>query len=561
MPVPRKIIIDTDPGQDDAVAILLALGSSELDILGITAVAGNVPLKLTENNARKICELAGRPDIKVYSGAIRPLIRELVTAEEVHGKTGLNGPDLPEPTMKLQEQHAVDYLVETLMREEAGTITLCPLGPLTNVALALIREPRIAPRIKEIVLMGGGFFEGGNVTPAAEFNIYVDPHAADVVFRSGVPIVMMPLDVTHKALTTTKRIDAFRKLGTKVGLATAQMLEFFERYDEGKYGTDGGPLHDPCVIAYLLKPELFQGRHCNVTVETSSELTMGMTVIDWWGVTKRPKNAMVMRDIDHDGFFALLVERLGRLWSRQCLDEEGAAHGRPFCIADLAKDLPRPRKRQPDAAADKERARDAGHQLEAFGRQELAGAACGNRVGRIRHRREDHRCDAHDDDLLGVVGARVDELRDEGAEEDQRLGVADRNQEALQEKAAARPPGRAVGGELASRAEHLNAEPDQIGGAQKPDPLEPVPHRLDHLVEADADDGDHHGDADLRAGGVGEAGARAMPDAGRDDQRDRRPRYQHDDDAGDDIGGVEFKRHVPFLRRSPDTKHAKFLRV
>ncbi|RWC33082.1 nucleoside hydrolase [Mesorhizobium sp.] len=313
MPLSRKIIIDTDPGQDDAVAILLALGSSELEIVGITAVAGNVPLKLTEKNARKICELAGRPDIKVYAGAIRPLMRELVTAEEVHGKTGLNGPQLPEPTMKLQDQYAVDFIVETLMEEESGTITLCALGPLTNVALALIREPRIAPRIKEIVLMGGGFFEGGNVTPTAEFNIYVDPQAADVVFKSGVPIVMMPLDVTHKALTTAKRTQAFRTLDTKVGTATAEMLEFFERFDEEKYGTDGGPLHDPCVIAYLLKPELFKGRNCNVSVETASELTMGMTVIDWWGVTKRPKNAMVMRDIDHDAFFALLVERLGRL--------------------------------------------------------------------------------------------------------------------------------------------------------------------------------------------------------------------------------------------------------
>jgi purine nucleosidase len=313
MPQSRKIIIDTDPGQDDAVAILLALGSSELEIVGITAVAGNVPLKLTEKNARKICELAGRPDIKVYAGAIRPLVRGLVTAEEVHGKTGLNGPQLPEPTMPLQDQYAVDFIVETLMNEASGTITLCPLGPLTNIALALLREPRIAPRIKEIVLMGGGFFEGGNVTPAAEFNIYVDPHAADVVFKSGIPIIMMPLDVTHKALTTAKRTQAFRALGTRVGTATADMLEFFERFDEQKYGTDGGPLHDPCVIAYLLKPELFKGRNCNVTVETASELTMGMTVVDWWGVTKRPKNAMVMRDIDHDAFFALLVERLGRL--------------------------------------------------------------------------------------------------------------------------------------------------------------------------------------------------------------------------------------------------------
>jgi purine nucleosidase len=313
MPYPRRIIIDTDPGQDDAVAILLALGSAELEVAGITAVAGNVPLALTEKNARKICELAGRPDIKVFAGAVRPLMRALVTAEEVHGQTGLNGPQLPEPDMPLQDRHAVDFLVETLMREESGSITLCALGPLTNIALALVREPRIAPRIREIVLMGGGFFEGGNVTPAAEFNIHVDPHAADIVFRSGVPIVMMPLDVTHKALTTAQRIDAIRNLGTGVGDAVAAMLEFFERFDEEKYGTDGGPLHDPCVIAYLLRPDLFAGRNCNVTVETASELTMGMTVVDWWGVTNRPANALVMRDIDADGFFELLTQRLGRL--------------------------------------------------------------------------------------------------------------------------------------------------------------------------------------------------------------------------------------------------------
>ena len=309
----HKIIIDTDPGQDDAVAILLALGSSEIEVLGITAVAGNVPLALTEKNARKICELAGRPDVRVFAGASRPMVRPLVTAEQVHGKTGLDGPDLPEPTMELQAQHAVDFLVETLMQEEAGTVTLCPLGPLTNIALALVRQPRIALRIQRIVLMGGGFFEGGNTTPAAEFNIYVDPHAADVVFRSGVPIVMMPLDVTHKALTTGARIDAFRRLGTRPAVATAEMLEFFERFDEQRYGTDGGPLHDPCTVAWLLKPELFKGRDCNVVIETGSELTMGMTVIDWWGLTDRPKNAHVLRDIDADGFFALLAERIGRL--------------------------------------------------------------------------------------------------------------------------------------------------------------------------------------------------------------------------------------------------------
>jgi purine nucleosidase len=315
MPLPQKhrIIIDTDPGQDDAVAILLALASPEIEVLGITAVAGNVPLKLTEKNARKICELAGKPETRVFAGAIRPLVRQLVTAEEVHGKTGLDGPDLPEPTMPLQIGHAVDFIIETLMSEERGSVTICALGPLTNIALALIREPGIAQRIKQIVLMGGGFFEGGNTTPTAEFNIYVDPQAADVVFRCGVPIVVMPLDVTHKALTTKKRVAAFRALGNRVGTATAEMLEFFERFDEAKYGSDGGPLHDPCVIAYLIKPDLFGGREVNVSIEMASELTMGMTVIDWWGVTKRPKNALVMRDIDSDGFFALLVERLGRL--------------------------------------------------------------------------------------------------------------------------------------------------------------------------------------------------------------------------------------------------------
>ncbi|WEX09561.1 nucleoside hydrolase [Chelativorans sp. AA-79] len=313
MAQPRKIIIDTDPGQDDAVAILLALASPELEVLGITAVAGNVPLALTVKNARKVCELAVRPHVAVYAGATRPMVNELVTAEHVHGRTGLGGPDLPDPTMPLQHAHAVDFVIDALMAHDPGEITLCTLGPLTNVALALVREPRIAPRVKEIVMMGGGFFEGGNITPAAEFNIYVDPHAADVVFRSGIPIVMMPLDVTHKALTTATRIAAFRDLGTRVGAVTAELLEFFERFDEEKYGSDGGPLHDPCVIAYLLRPELFRGRRCNVSVETASPLTRGMTVIDWWRITDRPVNAHVMRDIDHEAFFELLVERLARL--------------------------------------------------------------------------------------------------------------------------------------------------------------------------------------------------------------------------------------------------------
>lgn len=313
MTKPRPIIIDTDPGQDDAVAILLALASPELEVLGITAVAGNVPLSLTEKNARKICELAGRPDIKVYSGAVRPMVRNLVTAEHVHGKTGLDGPVLPEPTMPLQGQHAVDFLVETLMGRDAGTVTLCTLGPLTNVALALIREPRIASRIARIVAMGGGFFEGGNVTPAAEFNIYVDPHAARVVFEAGIPVTLIPLDCTHQALTTAKRVARFRGMPNRSGPATAALLDFFERFDEHKYGTDGGPLHDPCVIAWLLKPDLFEGRDVNVSIECESELTMGMTVIDWWRVTEQAPNALVIRNIDADGFFDLLAARVANL--------------------------------------------------------------------------------------------------------------------------------------------------------------------------------------------------------------------------------------------------------
>ncbi|SLN43638.1 Pyrimidine-specific ribonucleoside hydrolase RihA [Falsiruegeria litorea R37] len=310
----RKIIIDTDPGQDDAVAILLALASpEEIDVLGVTAVAGNVPLPLTQKNARIVCELAGKTDVPVYAGCDAPLSRKLVTAEHVHGKTGLDGPVLPDPDMALTDGHAVDFIIDTLRSHDAGTVTLCPLGPLTNIASAFQKAPDIVARVQEIILMGGAYFEVGNITPAAEFNIYVDPEAADIVFKSGVPIVVMPLDVTHKALVTKPRNDAFRALGTKVGIAVAEMTDFFERFDKEKYGSEGAPLHDPCVTAYLIRPELFTGRHINVEIETGSELTLGMTVADWWRVTDRAPNAMFMGDLDADGFFDLLTERLARL--------------------------------------------------------------------------------------------------------------------------------------------------------------------------------------------------------------------------------------------------------
>ncbi|MBU2958563.1 nucleoside hydrolase [Paracoccus sp. 1_MG-2023] len=310
--MPQKIIIDTDPGQDDAVAILTALASPELQVLGITAVAGNVPLALTQVNARKVVELSGA-DVPVFAGCDRPLGRPLVTAEHVHGSTGLDGTDLPEPGLPLQDRHAVDFIVETLREHDAGSVTLVPIGPLTNIAEAFRRAPDIIARVQQIVLMGGAYFEVGNITPAAEFNIFVDPEAAAEVFASGVPLVVLPLDVTHKALTSADWIADLRALPNRTGPAVAGWTDFFERFDTEKYGSSGAPLHDPCTIAWLLQPQLFQGRRINVEIETEGRLTTGMTVADWWGVTDRAPNALFLKDVDRDGLFALLIDRLSRL--------------------------------------------------------------------------------------------------------------------------------------------------------------------------------------------------------------------------------------------------------
>jgi len=291
----------------------LALASPELDVKAITTVAGNVPLDLTTINALKMVELANRQDVPVYAGCSRPMLRPLYTAEYVHGPTGIDGAVLDEPAISVADGHAVDQLIDFFMSSAPGELTLCTLGPLTNVAMALIKEPAIATRITEIVAMCGAFFEGGNTTPAAEFNIYVDPHAARVVFESGVPITLMPLDVTHKALSTPERVEAFRDLDTKVGRVVAGMLDFYDRHDIEKYGFAGGPLHDPCVVVYLLAPDLFAGKHCNVQVATDDGPSIGATLIDWWEVLAAEKNATVMREIDADGFFELLVQRIGTL--------------------------------------------------------------------------------------------------------------------------------------------------------------------------------------------------------------------------------------------------------
>jgi purine nucleosidase len=308
----RPILLDCDPGQDDAVAILLALSSpEELDVLGITTVAGNVPLSKTQRNARLMCDLAGREDVRVFAGCPRPMVRRLVTAEYVHGREGIDGAEIREPATALDRQHAVDFLVETLLAAEDESITLVPTGPLTNVAMALVKEPAIAPKIEKVVLMGGAMREGGNTTPSAEFNIYVDPHAAKVVFDCGRPLVVMGLDVTHLVLATEARVERIGALGTKVGATVKAMLQYFNRHDVEKYGSEGGPLHDPCTVAYLLRPDLFRGKHVHIDVETGSELTMGATAVDFWGVTGKPPNALWMHGVD--GFFDLLTERLGRL--------------------------------------------------------------------------------------------------------------------------------------------------------------------------------------------------------------------------------------------------------
>lgn len=307
-------ILDTDPGQDDAIAILFALGASDrLKLTALTAVAGNVPLPLTSKNARIICDWAGREDMPVYAGCDTPLLHKLVTAEEVHGRNGLDGVELHEPRTPLQTQHAVDAIIEHVRTAPAGTVSLCAVGPLTNIAMALRRAPDIIPLLKEIVVMGGCYFEAGNVTPAADFNFYVDPHAAAIVLDSGAPVVIVPLDVTHKACTSHARLDALRALPNRCGPLAADILTSYERFDTQKFGLEGGPLHDPCAIGYLLDPTLFKGRHVHVDIETGSELSLGSSVVDWWSVTGKKPNAYWITEVDDERFFAELTTALATL--------------------------------------------------------------------------------------------------------------------------------------------------------------------------------------------------------------------------------------------------------
>lgn len=309
----RKLIILTDPGQDQAAAILMILGQRQaFDVLGLVATAGNISLDYTIANCLKLMELAGRPDIPVFAGCPHPIVRPLVMAEHVHGPTGLDGPDLPEPKIRMQDTHGVDFIVDTV-RTHPGEITICSLSPLTNLAMALRKAPDIAEKIVEIVAMLGAYFEVGNITPSAEFNCYVDPEAADIVLKSGIKTTLLPLDVTHQMRSTPERLGAMRALGNRSGIATAEMLEFSEAFDLKKYGWEGAPLHGPCVPAFMLAPEIFKGRQINVSVELNGTLTSGMTVADWWQITDRPRNVFYVWDGDPIAYYDLLIRSLGNL--------------------------------------------------------------------------------------------------------------------------------------------------------------------------------------------------------------------------------------------------------
>jgi len=311
----KKIILDCDPGHDDAVAIMLAAAHDSIDILGITCVAGNSTLINTKDNALKICSLIGRTDIPIYAGAEKPLKYELVTASHVHGKSGLDTDGekiVTDPNYQIQKMHAVDFIIKTC-HEQNESIYLCPIGPLTNIALALEKDPTIKSKIKEIIFMGGAAMCLGNITPSAEFNIYVDPHAANIVLNSGVKTIMFGLDVTHKVNVNDTIINDIKNNNNKSSILFADLMNFYSKTHREVFQIDESPLHDPCVIAYLIDNKIFDGKFINIQVEEDSFLTRGETVADWMGVTGRKANCHVMINADHKTFFSILKKELQKL--------------------------------------------------------------------------------------------------------------------------------------------------------------------------------------------------------------------------------------------------------
>ena len=305
----RPIIIDCDPGVDDAVALLLAFASAELEILGVTTVAGNVGAGLTARNGRVIAEIAGRLDVPVYAGAERALMTPAIAAEHFHGQTGLGALAFEEPKTPLAEGRAAHVIASTLRAAAPGSVTLAVTGPMTNIALALRSDPECAQGVREIVVMGGARSEGGNITASAEFNIYADPHAAEIVFSSGLPVIALGLDVTHKIRTNPARMQRLAALGSARARAAVELMRFGEKVERELAGREGAPLHDPAVIAYILRPDLFETRPCAIEVETSSALTRGHTAVEF---RVDPASARVRWGVDADAeaVFALIEEKL-----------------------------------------------------------------------------------------------------------------------------------------------------------------------------------------------------------------------------------------------------------
>ena len=311
-----SIIIDTDPGQDDAAAILFAFGLQNqklAQILALTCVAGNVPLPLTSKNARICCDWAYQENTPVYAGADRPLLKSLYTAENVHGENGLNGVPLHEPRTPLQKEHAAVFLAELLKSVPPKSITLCPVGPLTNIAQALVLNPECIQGIKEIVIMGGTFFEPGNVTPVSDFNFYVDPHAAKIVLQSGAPITVIPLDVTHKACLSQEYMQKLRQLPNENGKRLADILTSYEHFDTEHFNLEGAPLHDPSAIAYCVFPEIFSGKEVFVDIELGGEYSEGASIVDWWGSLNKKPNARWITEVDTKALFDKFIEAVATL--------------------------------------------------------------------------------------------------------------------------------------------------------------------------------------------------------------------------------------------------------
>lgn len=307
----KKIILDCDPGHDDAVAILLALGNPEIEIVGITTVGGNQSLEKVTYNARAMLEAAHAHDIPVYAGSDRPLVREQEVAESIHGETGLDGVELPVPTRPLEDMHAVNFIVKTIMESEPGTITLVPTGPLTNIALALRMEPGIAERVSEVVLMGGGFHEG-NWSAVAEFNIIVDPEAAHIVFNAPWKLTMVGLDLTHQALCTPEVQRRIEEIDTPLAVIVSGLMDFFRKTYQDNQDFVDPPVHDPCTVAYLIDPSVVQTRRCPLDVELHGELTLGMTVADLRGPepSEEECHTQVATKLDFDKFWNLVIQAI-----------------------------------------------------------------------------------------------------------------------------------------------------------------------------------------------------------------------------------------------------------